>query len=197
VVHERRPDGAEYLGPLRSRRHAEQLRDAIHDAVPLRQCTDRLVPARPVRSACALAGIGRCPAPCEDSVAPDTYAELVQRVLRAWHADVGDLIEPLRRRLDELSAAQRYEEAAVLRDRIATLVRSCSRTQSLVSITSIGELVAARPDGAGSSDPMLPGAVSRRCRSWNHCRRRRRRCQTRACTRWRPPSRNRRSCFAG
>jgi DNA polymerase III subunit epsilon len=149
VVYERRGDGADYLGPLRSRRHAEQLRDAIHDAVPLRQCTDRLLPGRPVRSACALAGIGRCAAPCEDRVAPEDYARLVRRVLDAWRSDVGDLIDPLRRRLGDLSGAQRYEEAAILRDRIATLVRSCARTQSLTSITSIQELVAARPDGGG------------------------------------------------
>lgn len=149
VVHERKPDGAAYLGPLRTRRHAEQLRDAIHDAVPLRQCTDRLTPGRHVRSACALAGIGRCPAPCEDAVPVATYSGLVQRVLDAWRADVGDLIDPLRARLTDLSASQRYEEAAILRDRIATLVRSCSRTQSLTSITAIRELVAARPDGDG------------------------------------------------
>ena len=50
MVHQARTDGAQYFGPLRSTRQAEQLRDAIHDAVPLRQCTDRLAPGRPVRS---------------------------------------------------------------------------------------------------------------------------------------------------
>jgi DNA polymerase-3 subunit epsilon len=62
---------------------------------------------------------------------------------------VGTLISPLRDRLTGLSAAQRYEEAAAVRDRITTLVRSCARTQSLRSLTSIDELVAARPDGSG------------------------------------------------
>jgi DNA polymerase-3 subunit epsilon len=149
IVHQLRADGAQYFGPLRSTRHAEQLRDAIHDAVPLRQCTDRLIPGRLVRTACVLAGIGKCAAPCEDGLTTDAYAQLVETVVQAWNADVAVLIEPLRQRLITLSATQRYEEAAVLRDRIATLVRSCARRQSLVSLTRIAELVAARPDGNG------------------------------------------------
>jgi DNA polymerase-3 subunit epsilon len=149
VVRDIKPDGADYLGPLRSTRQAEQLRDAIHDAVPLRQCTDRLAPGRAVRSACALAGIGKCDAPCEDAISPYAYGDLVSTVLSAWRADVSALINPLRNRLSELSQAQRYEEAATLRDRIATLVRSCARTQALTSLLDIDELVAARPDGSG------------------------------------------------
>jgi DNA polymerase-3 subunit epsilon len=149
IVHEIRCDGAHYLGPLQSRRQAEQLRDALHDAVPLRQCSDRLMPGRSVRAACALAGIGRCAAPCEDGVSVAEYAELVEVVVQAWHADVSPLISPLRLRLAELSEGQRYEEAAVVRDRIATLVRSCARMQSLRSLGRIDELVAAKPDGNG------------------------------------------------
>jgi DNA polymerase-3 subunit epsilon len=96
-----------------------------------------------------LAGIGKCSAPCEDEVTPGYYGQLVGRLLEAWRADVSTLIAPLRDRLTGLSAAQRYEEAALLRDRIATLVRSCARTQSLSAITAIDELVAAKPDSSG------------------------------------------------
>ncbi|MGI8665959.1 MAG: DEDD exonuclease domain-containing protein [Jatrophihabitans sp.] len=149
VVRQLRADGCQYFGPLRSSRQAEQLRDAIYDAVPLRRCTERLSPGRPVRNACTLAGIGRCPAPCEDQISPASYRRLADTVVQAWHSDVSALIEPLRHRLDSLSAALRYEEAATVRDRIATLVRSCARTQALTALTRIEELVAARPDGVG------------------------------------------------
>ena len=149
VVRDIKPDGARYLGPLRSLQQAEQLKDAIHEAVPLRQCADRLRPGKPVRSACALAGIGRCAAPCEDGITPESYGELVAGLVRAWRADIGELISPLRRRLAQLSERQRYEDAALLRDRIATMVRSCARTQALTSLSRIAELVAARPDGGG------------------------------------------------
>ncbi|MCW2494369.1 DEDD exonuclease domain-containing protein [Jatrophihabitans sp.] len=149
IVRARGADGARYLGPLRNQRQAEAVRDAIHDAVPLRQCTDRLSVRRAVRAACALAGIGRCAAPCEGGSTPAEYAELVGLVAAAWAGDVRPLIEPLTQKLAALSAAQRFEQAAVVRDRIATVVRACARMQRVHAVTSIDELVAARPDGTG------------------------------------------------
>jgi DNA polymerase-3 subunit epsilon len=134
---------------LRSQRQAETVRDAIHDAVPLRQCSDRLSLRRVVRAACVLAGIGRCGAPCEGGTSPEQYAALVALVAAAWTGDVRPLVEPLEDKLARLAQAQRYEQAGVLRDRIATVVRACARMQRLAALQGIAELVAARPDGAG------------------------------------------------
>ncbi|MGI8760668.1 MAG: DEDD exonuclease domain-containing protein [Jatrophihabitantaceae bacterium] len=141
-------DGA-CLGPLRSQRQAEVVRDAIHDAVPLRRCSDRLSVRRAVRAACALAGIGRCAAPCEGGATPADYAVLVDLVAAAWTGDVRPLVEPLQRKLTELSTAQRYEQAADIRDRIATVVRACARMQRIRAISCIEQVVSARSDGCG------------------------------------------------
>jgi DNA polymerase-3 subunit epsilon len=159
IVRVRRADGARYLGPLRSQRQAEAVRDAIHDAVPLRQCSDRLSVRRVVRAACALAGIGRCSAPCEGSVPPAEYAVLAELVASAWAGDVRALIQPLERKLAELSVAQRYEQAAVVRDRIATVVRACARMQRLRGIADIDELVAARPTADSGGPPASEGVA--------------------------------------
>jgi DNA polymerase-3 subunit epsilon len=149
IVRVRRADGAAYLGPLRSQRQAEAVRDAIHDAVPLRQCSDRLSLRRAVRAACALAGIGRCAAPCEGGADPGAYDRMVELVRGAWAGDVRPLVGPLQTKLDTLSRDLRFEQAAVVRDRIATVVRACARMQRLHSLISIDELVAALPDGDG------------------------------------------------
>ena len=152
IVREVRPDGADYLGPMRSHKQAEAVRDAIHDAVPLRQCSDRLSLRRAVRAACVLAGIGRCAAPCEARASAADYEQLVQVVRGAWAGDIRPLVAPLQARLEQLSDAQRFEHAAVLRDRVATVVRACARMQRIVALTSIEELVGARPDGEGGWD---------------------------------------------
>ncbi|MGI8880815.1 MAG: DEDD exonuclease domain-containing protein [Jatrophihabitans sp.] len=149
IVRDVRDDGAAYLGPLRSKRQAEAVRDAIHDAVPLRQCTDKLPVDRQIRAACALAEMHRCPAPCEHRIAPGSYADLATSVRAAWEGDVEPLVAPLHARLARLAAEQRYEEAATVRDRLATVVRACARMQRLHSLARVAELVAARPDGAG------------------------------------------------
>ena len=142
-------DGVPHLGPLRTQRQAEAVRDAIHDAVPLRQCSDRLSLRKIVRRACALAGIGRCSAPCEGGATPEDYGALVALVAAAWTGDVRPLVDPMRAKLAKLSAEQRFEQAGVVRDRIATVVRACARMQHVRSLTSIDELVAARADGSG------------------------------------------------
>ncbi|HEV7204336.1 MAG TPA: DEDD exonuclease domain-containing protein [Jatrophihabitans sp.] len=149
IVRDRRDDGASYLGPLRTQRQAEAVRDAIHDAVPLRQCSDRLSLRRVVRAACVLAGIGRCGAPCEGNMSPQQYAALVGLVASAWVGDVRPLVEPLERKIAALAETQRYEQAGVLRDRISTVVQACARMQRLASLRAVAELVGARPDGDG------------------------------------------------
>lgn len=149
IVVDVRDDGAAYLGPLRSRSQAESVRDALHEAVPLRQCTDRLSLTRVVRAACALAGMGRCPAPCEHRIALVEYQELSAAMTAAWQADVTPLVAPLQQRLARLAQQQRFEEAALVRDRLAAVVRACARLQRLRSLTDIAELVAGRPDGNG------------------------------------------------
>jgi DNA polymerase-3 subunit epsilon len=149
IVRELRDDGGAYLGPLRTQRQAEAVRDAIHDAVPLRRCSDRLSVRRAVRAACALAGIGRCLAPCERSAHQPQYAALAELIRAAWAGDVRPLIEPLHQRLAGLSAQERFEHAAVVRDRTASVVRACARMQRLAALATIEQLVAAAPDGDG------------------------------------------------
>ena len=56
---------------------------------------------------------------------------------------------PLLARVDRLAADERYEDAAMLRDRVAVLVRAVRRRQRLESLAAVPELAIARPDGAG------------------------------------------------
>ena len=55
---------------------------AVHDALPLRQCTDKITGDDPDGSACALAEMGRCGAPCEGRISPGR----VRRDRRRWSA---------------------------------------------------------------------------------------------------------------
>jgi len=149
-----RDDGRTYLGPFGSRAAAQQAMDAVHEALPLRQCVARLSP-RARGSACVLAEIGRCGAPCEGGQSVQEYAEVVGVFREAVAADVRPLLRPLLLRIDALAAAERYESAAALRDRTATLARVCARLQRLTMLTELAELVAARSDGQGGWDLAL------------------------------------------
>src|SRR5690606_366233 len=76
IVREVKDDGGTYLGPFGGMRAADDARAAIHAAVPLRRCSERIT-ARTRRPACALAGLGRCGAPCEGGETPEEYGRHV------------------------------------------------------------------------------------------------------------------------
>ncbi|MGH3344226.1 MAG: DEDD exonuclease domain-containing protein [Carbonactinosporaceae bacterium] len=148
IVRKVKADGATYLGPFPSRRLAEQAMLAVYAAVPVRQCTLRLSPRRKV-SACALHEMGRCHAPCEGLESVDDYAVHVEAVRAAMTQDIRPVVDPVLRRVAALSGAQRYEDAAVHRDRLAAFVRAAGRMQRLAGLTACPEVVAAQPRGAG------------------------------------------------
>jgi DNA polymerase-3 subunit epsilon len=142
-------DGATYLGPFGSAKAADAAAAALYDALPLRQCAQRLS-ARTPSPACALAELGRCPAPCEHRLSVPEYDAVAAQPLRtAATGDLAPLVERLVARIDALAARHRYEEAAALRGRLGTLLRAVIRMQRLRSLTGIAELVAARPAAQG------------------------------------------------
>ena len=141
-------DGARYLGPFGSRSSAEAAVAAVHEVLPLRQCVQRLSPTRPV-TACALAEMGRCGAPCTGAQSVDEYAEVVGRASRLLTGDERALLDALRDRMAALSDQHRFEDAQVVRDRLVALVRGATRTQRLDPIARIPELVAARRSATG------------------------------------------------
>lgn len=148
VVRAVRDDGSAYLGPFGSARTAELAMAALHEAVPLRQCTQRISPRRP-SSACVLAELGRCGAPCTGAQSVPDYAVHADTVRAAFTGDVRAVVETLQQRIEALAAQERYEDAAAQRDRLTALVRAAARTQRLAALTACPEVVAARRTGEG------------------------------------------------
>jgi DNA polymerase-3 subunit epsilon len=147
-VREVRDDGATYLGPFSSARSAEDAMAALHDALPLRQCTTRLS-VRRHSTACALAGMGRCGAPCEGRESVTAYGEHAEAARASVTGQSRVVVTTLTARIEALASELRYEEAAVHRDRLHAFVRAAARGQRLSALSSCPQLVAARPTAAG------------------------------------------------
>jgi DNA polymerase-3 subunit epsilon len=148
VVRRVRPGAGVFLGPFPDRRAADAAVAAVHEALPLRQCTTRLSPRVP-GSACALAGMGRCGAPCTGAQSVPEYAAIAAVFQAAVACDPRALVAPLLARIDRLAGEERYEDAGVLRDRVAVLLRAVRRRQRLESLAAVPQLALARPDGDG------------------------------------------------
>ena len=122
VVREVKGDGV-FLGPFASSSRAALAKEALEEAFPVRRCT-RAMGATTRFSPCALAGIGRCPAPCDGRVDRDGYAAIVDAMRDALAAP-GGLLAVLEDRMRSLAEAERFEEAAAARTR-GSSVDGCS-----------------------------------------------------------------------
>ncbi len=136
-------DQADYLGPFRSRMSAEAAVAALHECFPIRQCSGRL-PRDSNRSACALAEMGRCLAPCDGTASAVDYAMTLEALRESLESSPARVTEALRHRMALLAASERYEEATTHRHRMTSFIRAAARSQRLRALTSCQEIVAAR-----------------------------------------------------
>ena len=133
------------VGPLPSRRVAEQLIEAVHAVVPLRTCSGRLRRSQD-HAACVLKDLGRCGAPCDGTQQPDSYAEVVAAALAVLD-DPARLLRPLRHRMLELARHGRFERAGEVRARLHAAARALTSVRRYEALTGVDEIVAARFDG--------------------------------------------------
>jgi excinuclease UvrABC nuclease subunit len=124
-------DGSAYLGPFPSLKSVKALVDVIRSAVPLHRCAD---PAK--CRGCAFADLGRC-----TGTESDLHADVVAVVARAMTGEHGLLLEPLDRRMRDLAAAERFEEAEELRREAATLASALARAAEVRSLVAAQDVV--------------------------------------------------------
>jgi DNA polymerase-3 subunit epsilon len=154
----REPKGAAaYLGPFVSSASARLAKEALEDAVPIRRCT-KAMRASTRFAACALADMGRCSAPCEGRIDPERYGELVRSLLSSLSRP-GGLLGALEARMTALAEQERFEEAALARDRLRALAEALERARRDRWLLSPGELHLR--DRAGGSIRVRDGALLR------------------------------------
>ena len=100
---------------------ATEVVDAIESVIPLRRCTVRMgrnYVAPDGAPVCSAARLGLAQCPCSGTAEPESYANAVQQAADALTGKSNDVLDALTERMNAHSEAQRYEEAAYLRDRI-------------------------------------------------------------------------------
>lgn len=155
------PDLDPHVGPFASRSRAVAALEALQAAHQVRQCGGRL-PVVPAASAtaCALAEMGRCSAPC---VPPDrrpqrprdvehsaeSYPDVIDALRTTMAGDASPVVDALAQRIAALVRDERFEDAAGDRDRLEAYLSGAARAQRLAPLTTCQQLVAARPGSTG------------------------------------------------
>ena len=138
IVRDAKGEGVS-LGPFPSLQRAHLAKEALEDAFPIRRCT-RAMGARTRFAPCALAEMGRCVAPCGGRTDLERYGELARSLLSSLTSP-GGLLEALEGRMSELAAKERFEEAALARDRLRALAEGLARSRADGWLLGAGELV--------------------------------------------------------
>ncbi len=147
VVHAAKPDdGRLYLGPFGSAARARLAKEALEETAPIRRCTTSMG-AGTRFAPCALADMGRCLAPCDGRTDPERYGELVRWLASSLASSPGELLEALERRMTHLAEAERYEEAASVRDRLRALAEGLWRSRVDAWLVDAGRLELRTGDG--------------------------------------------------
>ena len=140
--------GAAYLGPITSRT-ADDVRDVITLATSLRTCTQRIT-VNSHHDPCSLAQLGRCAAPCTgDPAALARYSHAARAAQDAFTTDASAVSAAVMAKIDELSRAERFEDAGAWLARLRTYLRVAERTLRRQALTDAGEVVAAAPHEGG------------------------------------------------
>ncbi len=116
--------GASIFGPFTSTRDIRQAVDIMQRIFRFRTCHLDIREGDPANRRfrpCLLHAIDQCTAPCADRISREDYAADIDRMRRFMGSKRASVIRDLKSKMEEASAAQRYERAAVLRDQLRAI----------------------------------------------------------------------------
>lgn len=123
-------DGALYFGPFTSAQAARETWRLLARIFPLRTCSDCSLRNR--TRPCLHHHLGQCLAPCVNKLEEGAYAGLVQRVERFLSGKVEGVLAELQREMRAAAEGLRFEQAALLRDRIKAVRRTVERQAAVL-----------------------------------------------------------------
>jgi excinuclease ABC subunit C len=132
-------EGERYFGPYPSAAAVRESLGMLQKVFQIRQCEDSFFRNR--TRPCLQYQIHRCSAPCVGFVDPELYAEDVQHAVMFLEGRSQAVTDEMIARMDQASAGQNYETAALYRDRVAAL-RKIQEKQYIARDTGDADVIA-------------------------------------------------------
>ena len=132
-------DGSRYFGPYTDVKNVRAALKAIRDIFMIRSCNFLIAEetvAKKKHKVCLDYHIKKCEGPCEGLVSRERYGAMIGQVASLLEGKTGALVRSLRQEMAQLSGAQRYEEAALLRDRVKGL-EAYGEKQKVVDLDAV------------------------------------------------------------
>jgi len=134
-------DGARYFGPFGSRSSTYAILDALRVALKLPTCTKKfprdIGKARP----CLNYHMGRCDGWCRCELAQSRHAEAVFQATALLEGRFGEVEEKLKAEMERAAEELRFEQAAMLRDRLNAILLLGKRQKVLAGALADTDVV--------------------------------------------------------
>jgi excinuclease ABC subunit C len=119
VVRGRKRTGVRYFGPYPNAGAIRGTLDLLLSSFPVRTCSDtKFRRHQRLGRPCLLFHIERCSGPCVGAVDHAEYDPMVEELMAFLGGDTRGLVRNLEQSMREAAAAQEYERASVLRDKL-------------------------------------------------------------------------------
>ena len=134
------------LGPFRSRKSAQTVKDLLDTLYPVKRCTTT-VTARSLAAhrPCVSAQVGQCGGPCAGLTDADEYRRSIGELFALMSGDLSSLHRLGTERMRRLASESRFETAAEVRDGLRAAVTTASRAEEVSALRAVPEIVALAP----------------------------------------------------
>jgi excinuclease ABC subunit C len=127
------PDGSFYAGPFLPATFARKTMSLTHRLFGMRSCNEVITGKR--GRPCLEYDIKRCIAPCVDTVcSAEEYGRAVKLTQLFLEGKNDELVKTLKTRMGEAADAERFEQAAQLRDAMRTVQTLLDRQQKMATV---------------------------------------------------------------
>jgi excinuclease ABC subunit C len=147
-------DGVRVFGPYASAQKARETLAFLQRVFPLRTCSDAVLRSR--TRPCLLHQMGRCSAPCVDLVTPEAYQQIAVDSTSLLQGHTRPVVRALEKRMHARAEALEFEEAARLRDLIASIRATVERQQVIDPRLSDRDVWGLHRDGNSVAIAVLP-----------------------------------------
>ena len=133
VMRGARKKGVRYFGPYAHAYAIRETLDLLLRTFPIRTCSDNKLErhhrqGRP----CLLFHIEKCSGPCVGEIDHETYDGLVRELIEFLEGDTEPVVTRLEQQMQQAATDLEFEQAARLRDRLASVRRAIEKQQMVV-----------------------------------------------------------------
>lgn len=134
ITRQIRRDGSRYFGPYTDVKNVRAALKTIRDLFMVRSCNFRLdaeVIAKKKVKLCLDYHIKKCEGPCEGMVSAERYNAMIDQAAVLLKGKTETLAGMMREEMEKLASQRKFEEAAVIRDRIRGLEAYAERQKAV------------------------------------------------------------------